>query len=79
MSKQRSIAEFIKDKKRAGCIVCKVPLAVRAQIVAARKRNYNIATILEWLKSEYKIRLTPEQLRLHYGAQHDGKAGMADR
>ena len=80
----RSIDEFVRarrlDRKRAACRVCKVSPAIRAQIVQARRSTkIRIVEIVEWLKAEHGVVLTPAQIRMHYGGQHDGPAGMTTR
>lgn len=75
----RSIQQFIRDKRRVNCPVCKVPTAIRDAIVDAKRKGFTVPTILEWLKSEYRIRLTPEQVRTHYSGMHDGRSGLSGR
>ncbi len=72
----RTIDEFIKAQKRTSCPVCAIPLEVRRAMTDARRKRYKIQTILDWIKSEHGIKLTPEQVRNHYAGQHDGKAGV---
>lgn len=78
MSKQpRTITQFVRDKRRVGCPVCKIPAPIRAQMVEARRRSrITVATIVEWLKSEHGISITREQFRLHYGGLHEGTKTM---
>jgi len=77
--KPRTIDEFAKAKQRALCPVCRLRPTILAQITVARKQRYTMPVILAWLKSEFGITLTTEQMRHHYGAMHEGKAGLREQ
>ncbi len=80
MKRPRSISEFVRDKRKVNCPVCKVPPKIRVQVNDARQtRNVTMPVILEWLKSEHGIALTLEQCRRHYAGMHEGKDGIAAR
>lgn len=67
----RSLVQFVRDKKRAGCPVCMLPEAVRAEIEAARSRKIGRAEQIEWLKSEHRVTITRAQFDAHHSGRHE--------
>ena len=75
--RKRSVLEFIRDKRKANCPVCRVPQAIRNEMNAVRRmRSVTMPIVVEWLKAEHGIALTLEQCRHHYAGMHEGKAGV---
>lgn len=58
-------------KRRAGCPVCKLPLAARHAIAEARKKRERQVDIIEWLQVAYKVKLTPADFMAHTNGRHE--------
>lgn len=71
-SSNKSLSEFIGEKARAGCPLCRLPKEVRSQLgKAATKRGFTRDDQLEWLRACYKVDVTAEQLAKHLSSnQH---------
>jgi len=66
-----SLAEFMLNKKRAGCPVCALPIEVYAEIVEAKKRKFKRSDVLEWLATTKHVKLTVTDLDRHYSGRHE--------
>ncbi len=71
---KRSLVQFVRDDRKARCPVCKLPTEIRAQLREAKDKRISVATQLHWLKEEYKIVLTVEQINAHRGGRHEESA-----
>lgn len=67
----RSLFNYMRDKRRQHCEVCKLSPALKEEMLAARTRKITRAQVLEWLGVEHGIKLTAGQLDSHYSARHD--------
>jgi len=70
-AKPRSLAEFVRDKRRADCPVCALPLEVRAEVKSASEKKIKRTTVLEWLKLEYDIDVSAVALDKHHSQRHE--------
>jgi hypothetical protein len=60
---------FVKADRQKTCPVCKLPPAIRKQIVE-RKEGVNLAMVSTWLKT-LNFRCTERQLSGHFRQGHD--------
>lgn len=70
----RSLVDYVLGKKRAECKVCALPGELREQLVVARSRKIRRAEVIEWLRDDHRIILTPRDLDVHYSARHESPA-----
>lgn len=68
---KRSLAEFMQAKRRAGCVVCALPNAVRDQLKDASKHKIKRAEQIEWLESEFGMKLTRAAFDAHTNGRHE--------
>jgi hypothetical protein len=73
IAKGRTLEVFIKDSKRADCEVCRISIEIRGQMAQASKKKINRDTVIQWLKTDFGIIITNEQLNLHYSGKHDSR------
>ena len=69
--KPTPLDQFLKDRKRAKCAVCRLPQDIRDQIRAARERGVGRADVLVWLTEECKFALTNNDFSGHVNGRHD--------
>ncbi len=72
-TKKRSLVEFMRDKRKKDCPVCRIPEELRQEMVAARTKKITRVDILAWLKEDHGIDVTPGQMDTHNSAKHDQK------
>ena len=70
----RSLNDFLLEKRREGCPICALPADVKEQLRKASKASIRRAEQIEWLESEFKIRLTAEQFNSHHSGRHEQAA-----
>lgn len=76
--KPQSIQEFIRAQRRTECKVCRLPQEIRDAMFEARQiARIRVTVLLEWLASEYDVKLTRSDVRLHYGGLHEPRANKA--
>ena len=68
---RRPLDQFLKDRKRAKCAVCRLPQDIREQIRAARERGVSRADVLAWLTEECKSAVTNDDFSRHMNGKHD--------
>lgn len=68
-----SLATFMKDRARAGCAVCCLPVEVRRQLGRpASKRGFTREDQVEWLRTVCgESAITVEILATHLTSKHD--------
>jgi hypothetical protein len=66
-----TLLDFMREKKRAGCAICALPDAVRAQLLSARDKKIRRADQIEWLRSVIGAEITHRDLDSHYAGRHD--------
>lgn len=67
----RSLVEFVRAKKRAGCKVCALPEAIRVELTGARTKKIPRAEQIEWLATDHHITVTSAEFDAHYSGKHD--------
>ena len=70
-SKHVSLSEFVMNKKRSECAICKLPDAIRRELRDARKKKYTRAEQMEWLWAAFKIKITVSDFQTHLSGQHE--------
>lgn len=68
---RRSLVQYVRDTRKANCPVCKLPADVREQLREAKDKRISVATQLDWLKNEFGITLSVEQINSHRGGRHE--------
>ena len=66
-----SLSEFIMEKKRATCAICKLPQPIRAELRDARKKRYSRAEQIEWLRVVCKVKISISDFQTHQSGQHE--------
>ena len=66
----KTLVEFVKDKRRADCVICNLPEEVLAQVRVATDKDINRRQVKEWLESEYQIKVTEADQVLHTNGRH---------
>lgn len=66
-----SLDEYLMQKKRAGCAICRLPLEARAEIKKAREKRERQADIIEWLQVAYKAKIVPADFTSHVSGRHE--------
>lgn len=71
--KSISLADFMRSKARKGCLICELPLEVRAQLGrSATKKGFTRDDQVEWLKTVCGMpKVTREVLDQHLNGRHD--------
>jgi hypothetical protein len=67
----RSLADFLLEKRRAGCPVCALPDTVKEQLREAGKRGIRRAEQVEWLESEFGLKLNSALFNAHHSGRHE--------
>ena len=71
----KALKEFVRAEKqsatRATCKVCALSKSLRSEIGEAASQRIPPQFVIRWLQTEYKILLTPSELRRHTGGRHD--------
>ena len=77
----RTIHQFMTDRKKANCKVCKIPQHIKDQINVARlSRTFSMSVVKDWLEEEFGITGIPLiDFRRHYSAAHEGEDGIIYR
>lgn len=70
-TRQRSIEQFVKDRKRSTCPVCALPDNARKQLRVARERKYPRSDVLAWLAEDYNVKISDADMTHHVGGRHD--------
>ena len=65
-----SIAEFLLNKKRAVCPICRLKPEVAALVAKARKDGERGADIIDYLQEVHKVKIAPSDLSAHVNARH---------
>jgi hypothetical protein len=65
-----SIAEFLLNKKRAVCPVCRLKPEVAALVTKARKDGERGADIVEYLQAIHKVKVDPADFARHISQRH---------
>lgn len=68
---KRSLTDFMQAKRREGCAVCELPPEIRAQLRGASKRHIRRTDIIEWLASEYGMKITRAAFDSHQSGRHE--------
>ena len=71
--KGRSLAEYVRDKRRAECPVCSLPDDLRSQMANASDRKIKRSVVLAWLQEEHGHTLTDMDLTSHHSGHHDSR------
>lgn len=69
----KSLAQYMLDKQRAACPVCKLPAAVRDQLgTPASDKGFTRRDQVEWLRDACGVvGITEQVLAKHFSARHD--------
>ena len=67
----RSLLRYVKDKRREGCPVCKLPPDTLAQLRDAAAKKVSVTLQLDWLRHEIGVTITSEQINSHRGGRHE--------
>ena len=71
-SKIPTLVEFAKNKKRANCSVCKLPVEVRGQIGRpASEKKISRDQQIEWIRLVTGVKIAVEDLNSHVSGRHD--------
>ena len=65
-----SIAEFLLNKKRAVCPVCRLKPEVAALVTKARKDGERGVDIVEYLQAVHKVKVDPADFARHISQRH---------
>ena len=65
-----SIAEFLLNKKRAVCPVCRLKPEIAALVTKARKDGERGADIVEYLQAVHKVKVDPADFARHISQRH---------
>lgn len=66
-----TVAEFLLNKRRAVCPVCRLKEPVRALVADARKKGERQADIIEYLQVCHRVTITPREFAAHIASRHD--------
>lgn len=66
----RSLVDFVKEKKRADCLVCRLPTDVREQVEAASDKRILRNEVVAWLNEECGVAATTKDLERHTQGRH---------
>ena len=69
----RTLVDFVKDKRRASCVVCKLPDIIRQQVRAASEKKISRRTVLEWLETECGAKITDADIATHSNGHHEDR------
>lgn len=67
----RSLADFMLEKRREGCPICALPDDVKEQLRKARKASIRRAEQIEWLESEFGLKLSSDLFNAHHSGRHE--------
>lgn len=67
----RTLAQFVRDQRRAGCPVCALPDVVRGQLAEAAAKKIPRQVQLDWLRGECRSPITAGDLDRHRNGRHD--------
>ena len=70
-AKPITVAEFLLNKRRAVCPVCKLKDSVKAMVTDAKKKGERQADILEYLQAVHRITITPREFTAHAAGRHE--------
>lgn len=71
MANEKTLVDFLRDKKREDCPVCKLSDGIRDQLAAARGKKITRKNQLEWLRDVVSAEITNRDLDGHYQGRHD--------
>jgi hypothetical protein len=66
-----SLVEYVRERRRADCVVCKLPDEIRQQISTAADKKIKRAVVIAWLQEEQSVRISEDELTVHANARHD--------
>ncbi len=72
----RSLMDYVHEKRRAECPVCRLPDVIREQMATASDRKIKRSVVLAWLSDEHKIGLSDADLTSHYSGHHDSRRAV---
>jgi hypothetical protein len=64
------LVDFMKQKRREVCPVCKLSAEVRAQLETAAEKGIKRRDVLEWLHSVVGVAVTDQELTSHRNGRH---------
>lgn len=65
------LVDYMKEKKREACPVCKLPEFVREQLALAKEKKITRRDQLEWLDKVVHADISNRDLDAHYSGRHD--------
>ena len=69
----RTLAEFLRDKRREGCPVCALsPDILQCLAEAANKGTAKVPEQVEWLNTDCGAHVTVQELTAHRAGRHEG-------
>jgi len=69
-----NLVDFMREKRRKACPVCKLPVEIRAQLATASDRGIKRKDVLEWLHTVVGVDITNDELTAHRNGGHDDAA-----
>lgn len=67
----KALVDFVKDRRRAACVVCSLPDDVRVQVRTAREKKIDRRTVIEWLHAEVDSKIGETDLAAHTNGHHE--------
>jgi hypothetical protein len=65
-----TVAEFLLNKKRAECPVCRLKEPARSLVLEAKKKGERQADIIEYLQAVHRIKVAPADFASHISQRH---------
>ena len=65
------LVDFMRQKRREACPVCKLPQEVREQLATASDKGITQKYVLEWLRTTVGVPITKDELTGHRNGRHD--------
>lgn len=66
-----SLVEYVRERRRADCVVCRLTEEVRKQITTAADKKIKRAVVIAWLQEEQGVTISEDDLTVHANARHD--------
>jgi hypothetical protein len=73
--RKRSLVDYERDrtreKRREGCVLCKLPDDVKEQLRSASRKKIPREVVLEWLNKELGFEISINAFQRHAQGRHD--------
>lgn len=66
-----SLVDYARKQRQADCPVCRLPDAIKQQMLVASDKKIKRTVVMSWLKEVHSLEITDAMLTTHYSGKHE--------